>query len=194
MIEKIIDLCQKIPNLNRRYFRWYDIEEFILYNSNEHICIDGINSNSTVLFKVRAKKSDLGLSFKYPCIYDMSNVALGEWKLKRITIDAITKQSVDLFKFDDVYYLTYDSFDYAELDRFIQMEECDQIEIRNGRYHGVYSTDLLETTVIPGVTDIGLKLIAYDSPLRLHYTYDIFDVYCIVAPRITTEDRFYLRV
>lgn len=193
MITKIIDLCSKIPN-NPKYQRWEDIDEFILYNSKEHIHIDGVNRHSTVLFKVRAKKSDLGLSFKYPCVYDISDVEMGKWKLKRITVDTLKKHSADLFKFEDVFNLTYDFFEYSELDCFIQMEECGQIEIRNGKYHAVYSTYLLETAVIPGVTDIGLKLISYDCPLRLHYKYDIFDVYCVVAPRITIEDRFYLRV
>ena len=193
MIDKIINLCSKIPN-NPQYHKWWDIEEFILYDSTEHIHIDGINRHSTVLFKVCAKKTDLGLSFKYPCVYDISDVEMGKWKLKRINLDTIKKHSVDLFKFDDVFNLTYDSFKYSELDYFIQNENCNQIEIRNGKYHGVYSTNLLETAVIPGVTDVGLKLITYDCPLRLHYKYGIFDVYSLVAPRVTTEDRFYLRV
>ena len=195
MIDKIINLCRKIPNqLNGKYFHWWDIDEFILYSSNEHIHIDGINNQGTVLFKVRAKRRDLGLIFKYPCVYNVSDIEMGKWKLQRLDIDTLYKHSVDLFKFDDVFNLTYDYFDYHELDRFIQLVGCDQIEIRNGKFHGVYSVNLLETAVIDGVTDVGLKLVNYENPLRLYYRYDVFDVYCCVAPRITTEDRFYLRV
>ena len=195
MIDKIIDLCNKIPKFVPSYFNWYDVEQFILYDDiSGFVHIDGINRNQTILFKVRAKKSDLGLSFKYPCVYNRDDITQGKWRLKRLDKDILYKQNVTLFKLDDVFNLTYDSFEYSQLDYFIQNENCDQIEIRNGKFHGVYSMDLLNCSIIDGVASVGLKLISYDCPLRLYYKYDIFDVYCVVAPRITTEDIFYLRV
>lgn len=198
-VNKIIDLCYKICNAEDKD-NWMHIEDFILHSVNdneEFIQIEALNRSNTALFKIRAKKRDLGLIFNYPMVYDKINASLRKWKLRRLDLTNYSdSRYVNLLKFDDVFDIDYDSFDYSDLSKLLNNFECNQIEIRNNGCYNVYSKYLIESMLIDDdFESIGLKLIHQDAPLRLNYQYGIFDVYCLVAPKLEVEENiFYLRV
>ena len=103
---------------------------------------------------------------------------------------------IDLLKFDDVFDIEYDSVEYSDLSRLLNIDECSQIDIRNNGFHAVYSKYLINSVLIDDdLEDIGLKILHPDAPLRLHYQYGVFNIYCLIAPRVEViENMFFLRV
>ena len=205
MIEDIMDICTEI--INNYSGDWSKINRFVIHtimdiDHNGHISkpfvqIEGLNRSHTTMFKIRAKQSDIGLIFKYPCIYEGEDALLRKWKLKRIDLNNIRDKSYwDLLTFGDVFDTEYDSFDCSDLKKLLRNYDCGQIEIRNNNCNNIYSAELLRNVVIDyDLEDIGLKLIHQNAPLRINYKWGIFDVYCLIAPRLEVkEDRFYLRV
>ena len=199
MIEDVMDICTNIINMWQS--PWTKTEQFILHTVKDKgtsfVQIEGLNRSHTSMFKIRAKQSDLGLIFKYPCIYESEDALLRKWKLKRIDFCNIKDKSYqNLLKFDDVFNVEYDKFDCADLKRLLLNWDCEQIEIRNNGHYNVYNKELLKAALIDyDLEDIGLKLIHQDAPLRINYKWGIFDVYCLIAPRLEVkEDRFYLKV
>lgn len=199
MIENVMDICTNIINMWQS--PWTKTEQFILHTVKDKgtsfVQIEGLNRNHTAMFKIRAKQSDLGLIFKYPCIYESEDALLRKWKLKRIDFDNIRDRSYwSLLKFDDVFDIEYDSFECSDLKRLLLNWDCEQIEIRNNGCYNVYSQILLKSMLIDyDLEDIGLKIVHQDAPVRINYKWGIFDVYCLIAPRLgVKEDIFYLRV
>ena len=199
MVNRIVDFCYKLCN-SEINDSWTHLDDFVLHtvhDGEEFIQIEALNRSHTVLFKIRAKRSDLGLIFKYPCIYAREDFCLQKWKLRRVDMTQLSDKSyIDLLRFDDVFDIEYDSFDYSELVRLLDTNECNQIEIRNNGFSGVYSKYLIRSAIIDdGIESIKLKLISPKCPLRLNYKIGIFDVYCLIAPRIeVNEELFFLRV
>ena len=199
MIEDVMDICTNIINMWQD--PWTKTEQFILHTVKDKgtpfVQIEALNRNHTAMFKIRAKQSDLGLIFKYPCIYESEDALLRKWKLKRIDFDNIRDRSYwTLLKFDDVFDIEYDSFECSDLKRLLLNGDCEQIEIRNNGCYNVYSKILLKSMLIDyDLEDIGLKIVHQDAPLRINYKWGIFDVYCLIAPRLERrENIFYLRV
>lgn len=199
MIEDVMNICTNIINMWQS--PWTKTEQFILHTVKDKrtsfVQIEGLNRNHTAMFKIRAKQSDLGLIFKYPCIYEGEDALLRKWKLKRMDFDNIRDKSYwDLLKFDDVFDIEYDSFECSDLKRLLLNWDCEQIEIRNNGCYNVYSKILLKSMLIDyDLEDIGLKILHQDAPVRINYKWDVFDVYCLIAPRLEVkEDIFYLRV
>ena len=199
MVNRIVEFCYKLCN-NEIKDNWTHLDDFLLHtvhDGEEFIQMEALNRNHTVLFKIRVKRRDLGLIFKYPCIYTREDFCLQKWKLRRLDMTQLRDKSyIDLLTFEDVFDIEYDSFDYSELVQLLDTTECNQIEIRNNSFSGVYSSYLIRSAIIDdGVEDIKLKLISYDCPLRLNYKIGIFDVYCLIAPKLEVkEDLFFLRV
>ena len=117
-VNKIINLCYKICNSENKD-NWTHIEDFILYSvkdKEEFIQIEALNRSHTALFKIRAKRRDLGLIFNYPMVYDKLDASLRKWKLRRVDLTNYSDNIyVNLLKFDDVFDIGYDSFDYSDL-------------------------------------------------------------------------------
>lgn len=175
---------------------WIKLDLFMLHtvvdNGKEFVQGDALNRSHTVLFKIRAKREDVGLWFKYPHMYDAN---LRNYKLRQVDMNNFPDKSyVDLLTFDDVFNITYDSFDYNDLTRLLNRIDCDPIEIYNNGFKGVYSAELIRSGLIPGAEDVRLRLLGDDLPLRLNYKFGVFDVYVLVAPRLETRGLFYLRV
>ena len=192
MIEDILDLTTEIINqVQNEYTR---PQAFVLHtvieNETPYVQIEALNRNHTVLFKIRAKQSDVGLIFKYPCIYEYDDALLRKWKLKRMNMENLPDKTYwDLLKFGDVFNLEYDSFDYQDLKRLVLNHDTTEIGIINNNYTGVYDTTLLRTVMFDNCEDISLKILFNDAPLRLKFKLGFFDVYCLIAPRIYEEIR-----
>lgn len=198
-----MDICTKI--INQWQGSMSKTEAFVLHtvkdNGTSFVQIEALNRSHTTMFKIRVKQSDVGLIFKYPLIYEAEDAMLRKWKLRRMNFDNISDKCYwDLLKFDDTFDEEYDSFECSDLKRLLLNWDCNQIEIKNNGFHNIYSIELLRSSVIDyDLENIGLKLIHQDSPLRLNYKYGIFDVYCLIAPRVgereeKREEIFYLRV
>ena len=197
MIEDIMNITTKI--VNQFQSSWTKTELFVLHtvkdNQTDYVQMEAINHSHTTLFKIRAKQSDLGLIFKHPCIYETENAILRKWKLTRMNFDNIRDECYwNMLKFDDVFDIEYDSFDYQDLRKLLLTWDTDMIEVYNNGCRGVYSTELLRSLIIEEVEDISLKLLFDDAPLRLNYKVGIFDVYCLVAPRLEVKSPYWLKV
>ena len=196
MTERIIKLLNTLISTD---IKWGKVDLFVLHTVKDKgisfVQIEGLNRSHTVIFKIRVKQSDIGLIFKYPCIYEFGDIVHGRWNLKRINFEDIRDKSYwGLLKFDDVFDIEYDHVDISELKQLLSFDECTQIEIWNNNCRNVYSKEFLSSCLINECDDIGLRIIHQDAPLRLNYTCGIFDVYCLIAPRFNPEDRFWLRV
>lgn len=196
MTERIIKLLNTLISTD---IKWNKVDSFVLHTVKDkeisYVQIEGLNRTHTVLFKIRVKQSDIGLKFKYPCIYEFTDILHERWNLKRINFENIRDNSYwNLLKFDDVFDIEYDYVDISELKQLLSFDECTQIEIRNNNCSNVYSKELLSSCLINECDDISLRIIHQDAPLRLNYKYGIFDVYCLIAPRFTSEEIFWLRV
>ena len=197
MIEDIMNLTTRI--INECSGRWTKFDKFVLHtvkdNETPFVQIDALNNSHTTKFKIRAKQSDLGLIFKYPLVYENEDALLRKWKLRRMNSKTYPDRFyVNLLQFEEVFDIGCDPVDYSELKRLLLCGDTDQIAILNNGCENVYSTILLKSMIIQDAGDIKLKLLHQDGPLILNYKFRSFDVYCLIAPRITTESRFYLRV
>ena len=89
MIEDVLNLTTDIVNNSSNNFT--KVEQFVLHTVKDNgvyfVQIEGMNRSHTGIFKIRAKQSDLGLIFKYPCIYEYDDALLRKWRLRRITCD-----------------------------------------------------------------------------------------------------------
>lgn len=199
MVKRIVDLCYKLYKSETKH-NWSNFDDFIfhsVHDGDDFIQIECLNRNHTVLVKIRVKRRDLGLIFKYPCIYISEDFCLQKWELNRMDMTQLrNKNYIEISKFDDVFDIEYDSFDYSELVQLLDTEGCDLIKIQNNNSSGVYFSYLIRSVIIDdGVEDIKLKLISDDNPLRLNYKIGIFDVYCLIAPKIDDHEQlFFLRV
>lgn len=182
MIEDIMELLTTISD--NCTANWTRIDDYVLYSKNGFIHIDGLNLSHTVMFKIRAKQSDIGLNFQYPCIYKKEDILSGKWKVNRMDFNNISDKTYwDLLKFDYVFDINYDSTNFNDFERLLK-KDIDEILVKNNNSQGVYSSELLQSAIIPNVEDIRLKIIYQDAPLRLHYNYSFFNVYCLIAPRL----------
>lgn len=182
MIEDIMELLTTISyNCTDN---WTRIEDYVLYSKNGFLHIDGLNISHTLMFKIRAKQSDVGLNFQYPCIYKKEDILSGKWKVNRMDFNNISDKTYwDLLKFDDVFDIDYDPANFKDFERLLK-KDIDEILIKNNTFQSVYSSKLLQSAIIPNIEDIMLKIIHRDAPLRLHYNYSFFNVYCLIAPRL----------
>ena len=188
MIEDIIELLTAISNNCTTTLT--KIGDFVLYSLDGFIHADMLNRSHTVMFKIRAKQSDIGLNFQYPCIYKKGDILSGKWKVNRMDFNNISDMTYwDLLKFDDVFDIDYDSANFKDFERLLK-KDINEILVKNNNFQGVYSRELLQSAIIPNVEDIRLKMIYQDAPLRLHYNYSFFNVYCLIAPRLADIDPY----
>lgn len=189
-MERLIDLCHA---LCQNDYLYYNPELFVFRSIDDFTQIDALNHSHTVMFKIRVPNRDLGLWFKHPCVLHVNNARLRKLELERLIVTGYIKRTYLNPDFDDVFEITYDSIDWKCFKRLISIQ-LDSVGIKNNEVCNVYSLDLINSCVIDDLEQINLKITGKDTPLKLNYKRGIFDVYCLIAPRITEDFDYFLRV
>ena len=189
-MERLIDLCY---NLCQNDYEYYNPELFVFRSIGDFTQIDALNHSHTVMFKIRVLNRDLGVWFKHPCVLYFNDAKLRKLKLERLPITDYHERTILKHDFDDVFEIEYDSANLNEIRR-LGNAGLNSIGIQNNSELNVYSIDLLNSAVICDDKLINLKITGKDMPLKLNYKQGIFDVYCLIAPRITFDFDYYLKV
>ena len=156
-----------------------------------------MNSNHTILFKIRVPRNELGVWFKHPCALDPLYASIR--RLNLIPLDIRNgypdkRLLEDISKFNEVFETGYDKCDYDDLKKLLNRVGDESIKICNNGNSSVYSPHLINDTILTDDLDyVGLNIPDNCAPLRLNYKYKLFDIHCLIAPRFT-ESKFYLRV
>ncbi|SEK57828.1 hypothetical protein SAMN05216439_1153 [Methanobrevibacter gottschalkii] len=185
-MNRLIDLCYDMSCHNE--FKYYNADGFVFKSMNGFTQIDSVNMIHTVLFKIRIRNHDFGVYFKHPLVLSRHEAIIKKWNLKRLdTIDYGFYN--EYHTFDEVIDVPdYVTIDYDELQRGKKLN-YDTIGISNGDFTNVYGIDLLDSCFLTDDLDkVNLKMLGYDAPLVLNYQYGLFDVYCVIAPRVCPED------
>lgn len=190
-MERLIDLCYDI--CKNTDYTYYEPNAFVFSSIGDFTHIDAINMSHTTCFKIRVKNRDLGVWFKHPCILQREAAHLKKLSLNRLNVN---DPIFELIKFDDVFDIKYDTIEYMSLKRpALDYIGFDTIGIQNNGFRNVYSVDLINSILLTDdLEHINLKILDKEGPLRLNYQYGIFDVYCLIAPRITEDFDYFLRV
>jgi hypothetical protein len=192
-MNNLIDLCYELRKISS--FRWYKPEAFVFRSVNDFTQIDALNGNHTVLFKIRVSNRDLGVWFKYPMIYQGRDADKKKLKLERLDFNVYyEKHYVDnVDKFNDIFDTEFDIANYKPFKQSIDFE-FDSVGIKNNGILNVYSGELIDSVFLTDLEEFNLKITGEESPLKINYSYGIFDIYCLIAPRICDNFDSFIRV
>ena len=192
-MNRFIDLCYEITKKTGKEF-WTLPQFFVFRTLGEYTQIDTLNMSSTILYKIRVPRKEIGLYIKNPLILWTDDAEKHKLKLKRG--DSYHRFQEDLSvmsKYDPIVFTQYDKYNYKNLKDALYNDEH-MLEIRQNSYSAVFDTRLLINTILnPNLDEVGLKLCHNDSPLLINYNYGVFDVYALIAPKLCKCTNF-LRV
>lgn len=192
-MNRFIDLCYEITKKTSDEL-WTCPHFFVFRTLGEYTQIDMFNCSSTILYKIRVPRKEIGLFLKVPLILWAYNAEEKKLKLERgDSYHRFEEELSNMMRFDSIVFKEYGKCNYKNLKDALYNDEH-MLEIRQNSYSAVFDTRLIKNAILNhNLDEVGLKLCDDESPLLINYNYGVFDVYAVIAHKFSACTNF-LRV